>query len=110
VSGAVLDVVLDLRPDSPSYGRTASHELAAESREALFIPEGLAHAFLTLTEEATVLYKATDFYSPDHERGIAWDDPLAGFDWPDWLGKPVQSDRDRSWPRLESLPRDFARS
>lgn len=108
VSGAVLDVAVDLRPDSPTFGQSASYELRAESREALFLPGQFAHAFLTLEDNTTILYKATDFYSPEHEQGIAWDDPVIGFDWPDWLETPVQSERDTRWPKLDALPRDFA--
>lgn len=108
VSGAVLDVVVDLRPGSQTFGETASYELKAEAHEALYIPDTFAHAFLTLTDDTTILYKTTDFYSPEHERGIAWDDPLIGFDWPDWVKNPVQSERDTKWPKLDALPKDFA--
>ena len=81
VSGKVFDVAVDIRPASPTFGRWTGHELSAENRLQLWIPAGFAHGFVTLSESAEFLYQTDGFYSPEHERCIAWNDPDIGVDW-----------------------------
>lgn len=104
VAGAVFDVVVDIRPDSPTFGRWVAEHLTAENRRQLWIPTGMAHGFLTLSDVAEILYKTTDYYSPAHERCIAWNDPELAIVWP-LDGEPVLSARDRAgqpWSTLRS--------
>lgn len=94
VRGAVFDVAVDIRKGSPTFGQWAGAELTEGNHRQLWIPPGLAHGFLVLSESADFLYKTTDYYSPEHERCIAWDDPQLAIAWPD-LGKaPVLSAKD----------------
>lgn len=101
VRGAVLDVAVDLRRDSPTYGRHYKAELSAENRLRLFLPRGFAHGYLTLAPEVEFLYKVDAPYAPQAEGGLAWNDPDLGVDWP--CGEPVLSDKDR----VRSSFRDF---
>ncbi|KAF0241232.1 MAG: dTDP-4-dehydrorhamnose 3 [Planctomycetota bacterium] len=94
--GRVFDVVVDLRPASPSRGRHFAIELCADSPALLFVPRGFAHGYVTLTEEAVVEYKVDAPYAPSAEGGVAWNDPALGIDWP--VKAPLLSDRDRGWP------------
>jgi len=82
VSGRIFDVAVDVRPESSTYGSWEGHELDGMSQELLWIPEGFAHGFLVLSDEADVFYKATSYYSPQHERCICWDDSDLGIEWP----------------------------
>ena len=82
ISGHIFDVVVDLRPKSSTFGRWVGVNLSAENKNQLWVPEGLAHGFLTTSLETEVLYKVTDFYDPEYEISIAWDDPFIGIDWP----------------------------
>jgi len=82
VRGEVFDVAVDLRASSPTFGHWVAEVLSAENRRMLWIPPGFAHGFLALSEVAEVIYKCTDFYAPEHERCIRWDDPEIGIDWP----------------------------
>jgi dTDP-4-dehydrorhamnose 3,5-epimerase len=101
--GRVFDVVVDIRRGSPTFAHWTGHELSDENRWMLFAPEGFAHGFLVLSEVAEFQYKCSDFYSPDDERGIAWDDPTIGIRWPlDGL-EPLLSERDRRWHHLSSV-------
>jgi len=93
VAGAVFDVAVDIRPDSPTCGRWVGVELSADNHRQLWIPPGLAHGFLTLSDTAEVLYKTTDYYSPEGERCVIWNDPVLGIDWP-LVGQPMLSIRD----------------
>jgi dTDP-4-dehydrorhamnose 3,5-epimerase len=96
VRGAVHDVVIDLRPDSPAFMRHIAVELSATSYRMLFVPKGCANAFLTLSDETEVTYLVSAFYTPGAERGVRWDDPAFGVKWP---AKPVViSEKDRNWP------------
>jgi dTDP-4-dehydrorhamnose 3,5-epimerase len=97
-AGAIWDVAVDLRRASPSFGRWFGARLDAETRRMLWIPAGFAHGFLVLSERAEVQYKATDYYAPEHERSLLWNDPALGIAWPPIDtpdGAPVLSDKDR---------------
>ena len=94
VAGEIFDVVVDVRKSSATFGRWAGTVLSAQSNQHLWIPEGFAHGFLALSERAEVQYKTTDYWAPEHERAIAWDDPELGIAWPlsgAHGGKPVLS-------------------
>ena len=93
LAGAIFDVAADIRPGSPSFGRWVGIELSAENRRQLWVPEGLAHGFLVLSESADVLYKTTDFYAPGCEKCLRWDDPTLGIRWP-LSAPPLLSPRD----------------
>ena len=95
VDGKVFDVAVDLRRSSPAFGKSLGLILDADQRQALWIPPGFAHGFLVLSETATFEYKCTDYYAPEHERAIRWDDPDLGIDWPLPAGaRPLLSDKD----------------
>ena len=101
VRGRIFDVAVDLRRDSPTYGRWEGHELDDERHRQVFVPLGFAHGFCVLTETADVHYKLSSYYDAATEAGIAWDDPQIGVEWP--LSDPQLSDRDRSAPRLAEI-------
>lgn len=94
IEGTVFDVAVDLRRSSPTFGRWVGEVLSAENKRQLWIPEGFAHGFVVLSDVAECLYKATDYYAPQHERCIIWDDPTIGIKWP-LEGTPVLSGKDR---------------
>ena len=102
-AGAVFDVAVDIRRDSPTFGRWVGVELSADNHRQLWIPAGLAHGFLVLTETADFLYKTTDFYSPQHEGAVRWDDPDLGIAWPDAGGPPQLSAKDAAAGALRDL-------
>ena len=93
--GAVFDVAVDVRGNSPTFGCWVGEILSAENRKQMWIPPGLAHGFLTLSESAEFLYKTTDYYSPEHERCIAWNDPDIGIEWPLSAETPILSGKDQ---------------
>lgn len=93
VQGAVLDVAVDIRKSSPAFGRHVALELSAENKRMLWIPEGFAHGFVVLSDTAEFLYKTTDYWSPQHERCIRWDDPALAIDWK-LQGSPLLSGKD----------------
>lgn len=97
--GSVFDVMVDIRKGSPTFGRWAATELDAREGHQLWVPPGFAHGFCALSDHAAVLYKCTDFYAPDDQCGIAWDDPDLAISWP--TEAPILAPRDRGWPRLE---------
>ncbi len=99
--GSVLDVIVDIRPDSDTFGKWDALVLDADECNAAYVPKGFAHAYCTLTELAVVQYKVDAPYAPDHEGGIHWNDPELGIEWP--TDDPVLSDRDRSLPCLSEL-------
>jgi dTDP-4-dehydrorhamnose 3,5-epimerase len=107
VAGSVFDVAVDLRRRSPAFGRHASFELSAANGDQLLVPVGLAHGFCTLEDHTEVLYKVTDYYSPDCDRGLRWDDPALGIPWPVGASDAVLSTRDRQHPALADLPDYF---
>jgi dTDP-4-dehydrorhamnose 3,5-epimerase len=94
LSGRIFDVAVDLRRSSPSFGKWVGLEIDADSMRMLWIPPGFAHGFLVLSESADVFYKATDYYAPQHERTLRWDDPRVGIAWP-LAGEPLVSEKDR---------------
>lgn len=96
--GRIWDVAVDLRPDSPSYRRWEGFELDDEHHRQLFIPDGFGHGFCLLSEVADVTYRLSDYYDPARERGVAWNDPEIGIEWP--ISDPLLSERDRQSPAL----------
>jgi dTDP-4-dehydrorhamnose 3,5-epimerase len=96
VHGEIYDVAVDLRKGSPTFGQSTGFSLSAESRQMAWIPPGFAHGFLVISEAAEVLYKATDYYAPEHERTLLWNDPELRVDWPLAKGVvPTLADKDR---------------
>jgi len=93
VQGAVLDVVVDIRKSSPTFGQHVTVELSAENKRMFWVPAGFAHGFVVLSETAEFLYKTTDYYAPEFERCIAWNDPSLAIDW-QLLGAPLVSAKD----------------
>lgn len=117
IRGAVYDVAVDLRAGSPTYGKWHGELLSAENYKQFYIPEGFAHGFLVLSDEAEFCYKCTDFYHPNDEGGLAWNDPAIGVVWPELVGayqgtpsaegyalsdgtKLIMSEKDQKWPGL----------
>jgi len=99
--GAVFDIAVDIRPDSPTYGQWFGLELSADNKKQLWIPEGLAHGFLVTSDSAEFLYKTTDYWYPEHERSLLWSDPDLGIDWPLHLldSPPLLAAKDANAPR-----------
>jgi dTDP-4-dehydrorhamnose 3,5-epimerase len=93
-AGEVFDVAVDIRPGSPSFGRWVGQVLSADNKRQLWVPPGLAHGFVVLSESAEFLYKTTDYYAPEHERCIAWNDPTLAIAWPDLGVAPKLSAKD----------------
>ncbi len=104
VSGAVFDVVVDLRKDSKTYGKWYGTHLSAANKKQLFIPKNFAHGFLVLSDTAEFAYKCTDFYHPNDEGGLMWNDPDLAIDWPIPVGMELTiSDKDQKWPALKEI-------
>jgi len=101
--GRILDVNVDLRRGSPTYGRWEGVELDDENMRVLYVPKGFAHGFCVLSERADVLYKQTAYYDPEVERGIAWDDPEIAIEWPLPLDELIVSERDKLAPKLAEV-------
>lgn len=101
ISGELFDVAVDLRPDSPAFGKWEGVLLSDENMRQLYIPEGFAHGFCVLSDTALFSYKCTDFYAPDDEGGLLWSDPDIGIEWP--VNEPTLSAKDRAHPRLRDL-------
>lgn len=99
VSGAVFDVAVDMRKSSPHFGQWVGHELSADNQRMMWIPPGFAHGFLVLSDTADFLYKTTAYYAPQWERGVRWDDPAIGVQWP-LDAVPTLSARDQVLPLL----------
>jgi dTDP-4-dehydrorhamnose 3,5-epimerase len=93
-AGEILDVAVDMRRSSPSFGRWEAVRLSGENHRMLWVPVGFAHGFRVISEKAHVLYKATDFYTPEHERTVAWNDPKLAIDW-ELDGEPIVSTKDQ---------------
>jgi len=101
--GEIFDAVVDIRVNSPSFGQWFGTELTAEKRRQMYIPPGFAHGFCVLSDTALFSYKCTDYYNPQTEGGILWNDPEIGIDWP-LTGQPILSDRDRQHCSLAETP------
>jgi len=99
--GEIFDVAVDLRRDSPTYGQWEGHVLDDVSHRQLFVPVGFAHGFAVLSEVADVAYQVSSLYDPETEKGIAWDDPTVGVEWP--VQEPLLSERDKGAPTLEAV-------
>ncbi len=104
--GRLFDVAVDLRCGSPNYGRWTGVELSFENGRQLLVPAGFAHGFVTLEPDTEIIYKCSDYYAPDCDAGIAWDDPEIGIDWP-LSGAPLLSDKDAAAPRLAQIDSPF---
>lgn len=89
VQGAVFDVAVDMRRNSPSFGQWVGEILSAENKRQLWVPEGFAHGFYVISDNAEFVYKCTDYYAPEHERSLKWNDPTVGIDWPLMNGQPL---------------------
>jgi dTDP-4-dehydrorhamnose 3,5-epimerase len=100
IEGAVLDVVVDIREGSPTYGQHFTIELSAENKRQLFVPRGFAHGFVVISDNAEFAYKCDNFYSKDHEQGLAFDDPSLKIDWKIDLSKALLSEKDKENPRF----------
>lgn len=100
LEGRILDVAVDLRPTSPTYGRHVSVEISAENHSQLFIPKGLAHGFVTLSNTAVLHYKCDEYYHPEVEGGIIWNDPKLDIKWPIPIERLILSEKDQKHPSL----------
>ena len=105
--GAAFDVAVDVRWGSPTFAQWVGVLLSGENHRQLYIPVGFAHGFCVVSDLADFLYKVTSYYAPDLERGIRWDDPDLGIDWP--VADPILSERDRHHPGIADAPRDYVR-
>ncbi len=103
IAGEVFDVCVDLRRSSPTFGQSVAVTLSADNHRQLWIPPGFAHGFLVTSESADFVYKTTDYYAPEHERAVRWNDPALGIDWP-LHGEPVLSAKDQVAPLLVDAP------
>jgi dTDP-4-dehydrorhamnose 3,5-epimerase len=102
VEGEVFDVAVDIRVGSPTFGHWVGYILSGDNHRQLAIPAGFAHGFCVLSASASLVYKCTDFYAPDDEYGLRWDDPRLDIDWP--VAAPLLSDKDRQYPTLAAIP------
>lgn len=107
ISGAILDVAVDIRKGSPYYGRYVSAVISESRWNQIFIPAGFAHGLVTLEENTAVLYKVSNYFSPEHDKGLLWNDPDLGINWPVTLDEAILSDKDRQQPSFQDLPRYF---
>ncbi len=105
IRGEIFDVAVDIRKRSPTYGKWVAATLSAGNHRMLYVPEGFAHGFCVLSEEADVWYKVSSEYSPEHERGIIWNDPEIGIQWP--IQKPLLSPKDLQYPSLKKADNNF---
>lgn len=99
IRGTLYDAIVDLRPDSPTYGKSFGAELSAENRTMMYVPRGFAHAILTLQDDTEALYLVSAFYSPQHERGVRWNDPHFKVEWP--IEPREVSEKDGKWPDFD---------
>lgn len=108
LAGSVLDVAVDLRGDSPTFGRWVSTTLTPEENNQFWIPVGFGHAFCTLQPNSVIGYRVTNYYSPENDKGVAWDDPEIAVEWPDLVDPSTMSAKDQTQPRLADLPEYFS--
>ncbi len=107
VRGSILDVAVDLRTGSPTYGQSVSAVISADKWNQIFVPVGFAHGLVTLEPNTEVLYKVSNYYSPEHDKGLLWCDPALGIDWGLRSTIPILSEKDKNQPRLDELPAYF---
>ena len=107
VRGSVFDIAVDLRQGSPTYGRHVSAVLSAQAWNQLLVPIGFAHGFMTLEPDTEVIYRVSNYYAPDHDKGLLWNDPALGISWPIADAEAVLSEKDRKLPRLAELITPF---
>jgi len=100
VRGAIFDAIVDLREDSKTFKQWIGVELTADNHKALYVPEGFAHGYLTLENNSEVFYQVSQFYSPEHEKGVRWNDPAFGIVWPK-MEQYLISEKDQAWPDFE---------
>jgi dTDP-4-dehydrorhamnose 3,5-epimerase len=105
LTGAIYDVVVDIRKHSPAFGQWIGVILSEYNKRQLVVPQGMAHGFCTLVPNTQVLYKVDQYYSAEHDRGILWNDPDIGIDWP--VSRPILSEKDMKQPRLKDAEIDF---
>ncbi len=104
MQGRILDVAVDLRQDSPTFGQYTAVELSDENKHQMFIPKGFAHGFSVLSEDALVYYKCSNYYYPEGERGLLWDDSALNIDWR--VENPIISDKDQQQPTIDEIPKE----
>ena len=107
VRGSILDVVVDIRKGSPTYGKHVSAVISAKAWNQILVPVGFAHGLCTLEPDTEVIYKVSGLYSAEHDRGLLWNDPALGIEWPVSAEEAIVSDKDRVQPTLEALPDYF---
>ena len=105
ISGAIYDVIVDIRKGSPTYGQWQGFILSAENKKQLLVPRGFGHAFCTITSDVEVQYKVDELYSSEHDSGISWDDPILAIDWP--TSSPILSEKDTKHPTLKNARNNF---
>ncbi len=105
IKGKIFVVAVDIRKDSPTYGKWVGENLSEQNHKSLYVPEGFAHGFLCLSDEADVVYKVNEEYSADNDRGILWNDPAVGVKWP--IENPIISEKDKQQPLLEKADNNF---
>jgi dTDP-4-dehydrorhamnose 3,5-epimerase len=108
LAGSLFDVAVDLRVDSPTYARWISLILSPEHNNQLWVPPGFGHGFCTLEPNSVISYRVTSYYSAEHDKGVAWDDPQIGIDWPAIADRETLSAKDRTQPALAELPSYFS--
>ena len=107
LSGKIIDAVVDIRKNSPTYGKAYTIELSAENKKQLLVPKGFAHGYSVISETAEVFYKCDEFYHKESEGGIAWNDPALNIDWQIPADKIIVSDKDQKYPSLENCTHNF---
>jgi len=105
IRGEIFDVAVDIRKDSPTYGKWVGEILSEQNHKSLYVPEGFAHGFLCLSDEADVVYKVNEEYSAENDRGMLWNDPAVGVKWP--AENPIISEKDKQQPLLEKADNNF---
>jgi len=105
IRGEIFDVAVDIRKNSPTYGKWVGEILSEQNHKSLYVPEGFAHGFLCLSDEADVVYKVNEEYSAENDRGMLWNDPVVGVKWP--VENPIISEKDKQQPLLEKADNNF---